>query len=491
MPDDLISIIDLGTGSIRNTLFNLKGDIVDFIQYENPFIYPRTGWVEQDTDHWWQILKDTFLGFPEKIRNLISAISVTSQREGIVPVNAAFKPLSNMIVWLDGRAGDEALEIETKLGKEKIYDICGLVPYPVWSLSKILWIKKHRPDIFHETSKFLQAADYFISRLSNHAVSDFSMASRTCMLDVKEKKWSKEILGTFDLNESTLPELVEPGTIIGKINPDVATEFILNPEVKIISGAGDQQAAALGVGAIQQGVISIGIGTSSALSITLDKPLPSKNKDIILNCTAVPGKWEYEPPIWNTGGLVKWFYENILDKKTSYKDILQEVNTIPAGSEGLIILPYFTGSGSPRWNPELRGVIYGLTLEHNNKHILKGIFESIAFEIRFNIDSIKDQVKVNKIILSGGASQNYPLCQTIADVLQVEVHISTEKEASTKGCYILARAALDKKNSIEEISENLKTADTIISPNKKLKSTYDNLFRKYLALGNLFDRNNA
>lgn len=484
------SIIDLGTGTIRNTIFDYKGNVIECLRSENPVIYPKPGWAEQNTALWWKILMESYHKLSPIVRKNIYAVSVTSQREGIVPVNTDFEPLDNMIIWLDERTGKEAKFIAETLGKDVIYDICGLVPHPVWSLSKILWLKKNKPDIYGKTYKLLQAEDYYLTRLSGRAVTEFSIASRTCLLDVKQKIWSEEILRTFDIDKNKLPELLEPGTLIGKINKKTAKEFQLSNSVAIYTGAGDQQAAALGTGAVFEGSVSIGIGTSSALSFNISVPVSDKSKNIILNCSAIPGMWEYEPPIWNTGGLVKWYFDQLENESTiDYKAILEKTENIAPGSDGLIALPYFSGSGSPRWNPKQKGLFYGLSLSHNKYHLLKALMESIAFEIKMNVDSVKDSgVKINNIILSGGASQNLPLCNIIADVLQLAVEISAETEASTKGCFILLKAALEGTRDYRGVFLSLKSDKSVIEPKSENADIYKNTYKKYRNLGDLFDK---
>ena len=485
---ELISVIDAGTGSIRNTIYDLSGRVVEVRKMDNPLIHPQPGWAEQDTAAWWSVIKDQFLGLDQAIRNQIMTITVTSQREGIVPVNEDFLPLSNMIIWLDGRTVREGEEILEKLGAQEIYDITGLVANPVWSLSKILWIRKHRVEVYRKAYKLLQAEDYLLSRLTRKGVSELSIASRTCMLDVARRKWSGRILETFDIDENKLPELLEPGSLIGTIPGDIAQELGLSRNIKVIAGAGDQQAAALGVGALEEGMVSIGIGTSSALSMTLDRPVRPRHHKIILNCAALPGKWEYEPPIWNTGGLIKWFVENIQGEDQSYEELLQGIASVPAGSDGIITLPYFSGAGSPRWNPELKGGFYGLGLHHNSLHMLRSLMESIAFEIKFNIESIRSSgIALKKVILSGGASKNRPLCQIISDVLQSQVEVFVEAEASSRGVFLLARNAYMADGG--KSPEPPVTPEYIsFAPDPGKKDTYDQSYERYIQLGDHMEK---
>ncbi len=479
-----ISVIDLGTGSIRNTIYGPGGEVLIVIKKDNPILHPKPGWVEQDPVMWWEAVKESFSALDPSVRTSVSALSVTSQREGIVPVDKRFRPLDNIIIWLDGRTYSQGLAIEKKIGKEKLYDITGLVPNPAWSLAKILWIKENRPELYNRSFKFLQAEDYLLSRMSGRAVTELSIASRTCLLDVAGRKWSDEILDTFEIERDKLPELLEPGTRIGLVLPEVAREFGLDPGTEIFMGAGDQQAAAIGVGAIEEGMVSIGIGTSSALSMTLNRPVKDQQARIILNCAALPGKWEYEPPIWNTGGLIKWFTEQLHVSDESFEVILEKVKTIPPGSDALWAIPYFSGAGSPRWNPLLKGGFYGLNLNHDRYHMLRAIMESIAYEIRYNIEIIRDSgISLKKIILSGGASQNDPLCQIIADVLQTRVYVFTETEASSRGIYYLlteSRQGCDKKpgNTLRKDRDCYK-----LDPDPGNRKVYDQAYRNYLHIG--------
>jgi sugar (pentulose or hexulose) kinase len=479
-----ISVIDLGTGSIRNTIYDLSGKILAVSKRENPISHPQPGWAEQNPVYWWEAVKETFIELDPEIRASIAAISATSQREGIVPVNNRFEPLDNIIIWLDGRTHSQGDDIKERLGENEIYEITGLVPNPAWSLAKILWIKKHRKEIYSETFKFLQAEDYLLSKMCGRAVSEFSIASRTCMLDVVNREWSEHILNVFDIDRGKLPELLEPGTRIGPIRPEVAEAFDLPTEVSIFMGAGDQQAAALGAGATEEGMVSIGIGTSSALSMTLNRPVKDPGHRIILNCAALPGKWEYEPPIWNTGGLIKWFREQVQCSDLSYEAVNAKIREIPAGCNGLIAIPYFSGAGSPRWNPMLKGGFYGLSLDHNQYHMFRALTESIAFEIKFNTDTIQSSgIRLKRIILSGGASNNRPLCQIVADVLQTEVYIFTEAEASSRGVYYLVRNTMQSLGAGGNDMHQVQPEYVKLKPDPLKKEIYGSVYNKYLQLG--------
>lgn len=486
MTEGNIATVDLGTGSIRLTVFNRSGSILDTRQCENKCLYPSRGRTEQDPAVWWKEVARMCREVPPAVRKRIVAVSATGQREGIVPVDESFHPLSNLISWLDRRTGKQAAQVEKELGEEKIYQITGLKHNPAWSLSKILWIKEHQPEIYASAYKFLQSVDFLLSRMSGRAVTDVSMASRTCMLDVVKRQWSATILDRMAIDEGKLPEVVEPGEDIGPILPAVAKELNWPESVRVISGAGDQQAAALGVGAFDEHCVSIGVGTSSALSVTLTEPVHLKDCMMILNCAAIPGKWEYEPPIWNTGGLIKWYHEHIEGGGLTYAQSQENAEAVREGADGLVALPYFSGAGSPRWDPSAFGAFYGLTLSHHRIHMLRALMESIAYEIRYNVESMLDGgVTIEKIRLSGGASQNRALCRIISDVLQVPVEIFTRAEASSWGLLCLVLNRLDPSLGLKEIHSSLGFRFERTEPRAKLGGTYSDLYHKYIDLGDL------
>lgn len=244
----------------------------------------------------------------------------------------------------------------------------------------------------------------------------------------------------------------------------------------------------IGVGAIENGSSSIGVGTSSAISMTLDALVFLKDHQILLNHAALPGKWEYEPPIWNTGGLIKWFHDKIEDEAISYEDLYQNIEAIPLGANGVMVLPYFSGAGSPRWNADMKGGIYGLNLSNNKYDILKAILESIAFEICYNLDVIRaSDVELKEVILSGGASKNRPLCQIISDVLNISVQVSKASEASSRGIFVLIKCALLETRDFFSVFKSLKNDIDILIPNKENHQQYQRHYHSYLKLGNAME----
>ena len=482
--DTYIVIIDLGTGSLRLSVFDPSGRIVETRQAENRTWYPQPGFVEQDPVAWWKDIAGMFRGIPDSVRGKIGVVSVTGQREGITAVNDRYEPMTRLITWLDGRTDRQTEMIRKEFSEEDIYRETGLVHNPVWSLSKILWIRENEPEIYRSCHKFLQSVDYMQSRMTGIAATDVSMASRTCIFKPADRCWSEKILEKFSLSKEKLPTLYEPGEEIGRITRTTAEQFGLGEDVIVVAGAGDQQAAAVGVGTFREGMVSIGIGTASALSVTLSEPVPIPEGKIILNCAAIPGKWEYEPPIWNTGSLIKWFYENIDEKTHSYEQLISGAGKLEPGAEGVVALPYFVGAASPRWNPALAGGFYGLTLAHKKEHLLRALMESIAFEIRHNIEYIESAgVQVKEVSLSGGGTKNKVLCQIISDTLAKPARIFNETEASTWGLYCVVRSRLDPEGSVEKVYSSLDLGFSSLKHDPEKKEKYDTLFKRYLELG--------
>lgn len=473
-------IIDLGTSSVRSSIFNSSGEIISSMAEEYPIIHPQVDWAEQDPNLWWSKIITTVKNVISKtqLNKEIIAISVTSQREGLVPVDKNCNPLSNCIIWMDKRTTNEYRKIDNLIGQEKIYEITGLRLDPSFSACKLLWIKKIQPEVFTNAYKFLQAEDFILSKLTGQFITEPSIASRTMLLDVKRRNWSEELFNKLQLPMEKMPKLIESGQVIGTLLPEVAQEINLSRKTKIITGGGDQQCTAIGVGALKEGIVSVSIGTASVVSMTINAPRLDPKRNILCCCAALPNKWELEPPIWTTGVLLKWFRDEFYP--VSYNIISEEATKVGIGADKLITLPYFMGAGSPHWDSSARGAIIGLTLGHKKAHLIRSLMESVAYEIRLNIEEIENLgIKVDRVILSGGGSKSQFWCQMIADCLNKEIVLPEISEAASSGAAILAGVGSGIYNSIEDASSVMIKIKKTLHPDRLKHEKYSKIYQIY------------
>ena len=492
---DYLLSIDIGTTGGRTIIFDNSGKIISSAYEEYSCFYPSPSCVEQNAEDWWRVASNTIHNAIKNSKinpSKIVGISCTNQRETIVAVNREGKPLSNAIVWQDRRSIKECQEIAKVIGREKIYEITGLTIDPYFSSSKILWLKKNMPKVFKSAYKFLLVHDFIQMKLTGKFVTDYSNASRTMLFDINNHKWSDEILSALEIQEEKLPEPMPSGIQIGSLLKSTAEAIGLSLEIPVITGGGDQQCAAIGVGVTQKGRVKATTGTGTFLLAFLEKSQRDSKKRVICSCHAIPNKYVFEASIFTTGSILRWFRDNFSSAEKSlatclsmdsYDLLSMQAKTIPPGSEGVFVLPHFIGAGAPHWNPNARGLIFGLSLGHTRNHIIKAIMEATCYEIRTNLEIFNElNVTLKELRITGGASRNALWNQIEADICKLIVLKGKVEEATALGAAILAAVGVKLYKNIEEATEQMVTIDMQKTPNKENSLIYDKYFSIYKQL---------
>ncbi|MEA2071462.1 MAG: xylulokinase [Asgard group archaeon] len=495
--------IDIGTTGGRSVIFSSKGEILASAYKEYSCEYPSPICVEQNAEDWWQVTKETIKNVLKKTPSLksnLAGVSVTNQRETIVPVSENGKPLSKAIVWQDRRTTEECEIIKEKIGLEKIYEKTGLTIDPYFSGPKILWIKKNLPDIYKQTHKFLLVHDYIQYKFTSQFITDFSNASRTMLFNINKLEWASSILNILEIAEEKLPQPYPSGKTIDTITNTAAKESGLPKDLPVITGGGDQQCAALGVGVTKKGRIKATTGTGTFLLAYLEKSKRDPEKRVLCSCHTIPGKYVLEASIFTTGSILRWFRDNFSSAEKSlaprldldtYDLLAKQAESIPAGSEGVFVLPHFTGAGAPHWNPSARGLIFGLGLGHTRNHIIRAIMEATCYEIRLNLEIMKNlQVPLKELRITGGASKSELWNQIQANITGLNVIKGRISEATALGAAILAAAGTNIYSSIEQAAENMIKIEDKISPIKKDVEQYSEYFNIYSKLYQIIESNN-
>ncbi|MCK4479943.1 MAG: hypothetical protein KAV01_05410, partial [Candidatus Lokiarchaeota archaeon] len=283
-----VAALDLGTTGCRTFIFDLAGTIIASDYQEWQSFYPSPSFVEQDANIWWHSIKTTIDRAIKKSgidKTEIVSLSVTNQRETIVPVDIDGNPLYNALVWQDRRTVDQVEFIKSKIGINKIYETTGLTIDPYFSATKILWFKDEKPEIYQKTHKFLLVSDFIIHKLTGKFITDYSNASRTMLFDIKNLKYSEEIASEIEIDLDKMPDALESGVDIGEI---VSEETLFDKKTLVVTGAGDQQSAALGVGVVSPGKIKCTTGTGSFILAYLSQPKFDPEKRVLCSCHAVP-----------------------------------------------------------------------------------------------------------------------------------------------------------------------------------------------------------
>lgn len=488
-----IAALDLGTSGCRTIIFDVTGSITSSHYEEWESYYPSPVMVEQSADQWYEKLKITIKNALEKVSinpQEIVSISITNQRETIVPIDTEGNPLHNAIVWQDRRTTNECEIIKQKVGIDKIYKITGLIIDPYFSASKILWFKNNKPEIYTKTHKFLLVHDYILYKLTGQFYTDFSNASRTMLFDINTLKWSDEIASLLEIDLDKMPTPVESGVDIGELT---ANNTGFDKKTLVITGAGDQQTAALGVGVVEKGRIKCTTGTGSFIIAHLEEPQFDSKKRVLCSCHAVPGSWVQEASLFSTGAIFRWardqigFEERQLTEtgKNPYDLMTKMAEESPVGANGLILLPHFTGAGAPHWNPYARGVLFGLTLAHTRADIYRAIMESVAFEVKMNIQVFKElNFEPKELRVTGGGARSKLWNSIMADIIGIPTFKPELEEATALGAAILAASGAGIFPDIAKAANNICKISDKWYPNKENNQIYDSMFDFYKNLYN-------
>ncbi|HDK26486.1 MAG TPA: xylulokinase [Candidatus Atribacteria bacterium] len=502
---EYILAIDLGTTAIKVLLFQSDGQVISNSTQEYKLLTPTELAVEVEVEKYWNAFKK---GLAEVLTQAninsskIKSIGISAQGETLILVDKEGKPLYNAVVWLDNRAQQEAEDLVKEFGNENTYHITGQVEIvPTWPAAKILWFKKHKPDIYRKVAKFLLIEDYFIYRLCGKYVCEGSLICSTVYWDIIKKVWWKDMLSYLGVKEVQLPEIRESGEVVGSIQPKIAQELGLSADTLVTTGALDQACGAIGVGNLVPGVISENTGAALAICATVDHPIFDKKRRMPCHYHGMPDT--YMAHTFTTGGMVlRWYRDKFCSSESyiasllqvdSYKILDQEAEKVPPGCNGLLTLPHLQGAMAPESNPRAKGVFYGFTLHHSKPHFIRSIMEAIAFAVKRNIDVLEDLgINVTEIRSLGGGSRSLLWSQIKADVTQRSVYIMENEEAACLGAAILAGAATGIYSNLKEAAAKLSKVKKQIEPEKDNKLVYQNAYSRYLdlynSLQNMFEK---
>ncbi len=483
--------IDVGTSGTRTAVFDVKtGKLVAQTHQEYSSVFPRPAWVEQDAEDWWRTTCSTAQATVKKIGNkidAIAAVSITNQRETIVPVDQKGKPLHNALVWQDRRTTPQCQIIRDALGAETVYNETGLTIDPYFSAPKILWFKQEKPRLFRAVHKFLLVHDFILHRLTGEFVTDFSNASRTMLFAVQRMEWSNLMFDHLEIPKEKLPTAHPSGTKIGEVTSTAVKATGLPKGLPVVVGGGDQQCGAVGVGVVKPGRVKATIGTGTFILAFEETPLFDPQQRLLCSCHAVPNRWVIEASIFTSGIIYRWFRDQFGQEEKQLAKLLdtdayelmnEQAKRSPPGARGIILLPHFVGAGAPHWNPEARGVIIGLALGHSRADIIRAIMEGTSFEVRCNLEIMQSMgISLKDLRLTGGATRSAIWNQIQADITKLQVQRSQIEEATALGAAILAAVGGELYRDVGRAAEAMVNVGERYQPAQELANRYDKLYK--------------
>ena len=493
----LILVIDAGTSEFKAVLFNDRLQIEGSAGNEFTVDHPAADLSIFDALDYWESCIDT-------VREAISqgsvnprdvaAVAVTSHTDTLFPLDASGNPVSEAILWTDPRAKDEAQRIQERFGLERIFRTTGQTGASyIHFASRLSWFLVHNQSLAKNVRYFLQTQDYLIYQLTGRAVMDHSVASSSLFGYLETSEYWPDMLDFVGVDPDRLSAIIEPGQIAGELRGETARKLGLKPGIPVIAGGMDAIAAAVAMDNVRPGVVTEITGSALVIAATSDTPKFDNRVSVPCFPHAVPGKYLLMPWCETAGMALKWYrdqffksWEDVADLNDTnlFDFITAEAAEIDPGCDGVTVLPHFSGSGSPDFNPEARAVIYGLTLAHKRGHISRAFLESVAFLLKVNLNILtKMGVAMERIISSGGGSRSPLWCQIKADVTGIPLTVSDVPEATALGAAILTARTLDWPTDVP-VTAGHKGSETY-EPNPEMGGSYCEAFQRFVDLDRL------
>lgn len=491
----LLMGLDIGTTALKAALFDTRGGLLAVTTQEYTLITPQVNFVEESGEVYWAAFQAAMADLKKK-HPLAQAdeisLAISAQGETLFFLDQEGNLLRNAIVWMDNRAAEEAQALKEQFGDETCYQVTGQVSFePCWPASKILWVRRNEPEVFAKTAKFLLIEDYFIYRLTGRFATEGSLVCSSTYWDIVHKVYWPEMLDFLGIQEDQLPPVLESGVAVGKILPEIARELGLPEKLTVCTGALDQAAGAIGAGNIREGMFSETIGAALAVCAPVSHPVFDPNRRMPLHYFAVPDTYMIHT-FTNGGMTLRWFRDKFcpvemeaqgLGLDDAYNMISKQVAQVPAGSEGLVMLPHLAGSNAPDVNAKAKGVWFGFTLQHTRAHFMRAVMESLGYIVRRNIDALADMgIQVKEIRSLGGGSKSAVWNQIKSDICQIPLETVTSVEAASLGAAVLAGKAVGIFDDIQTAVDSMIRVKNRTQPDAGKKVVYDEGYAMYQKL---------
>lgn len=451
--------IDSSTTATKALLMAEDGRVVGVASSSYDYETPQPLWSEQRPELWWEATVNSIrqvLAESGVTPTAVKGIGLTGQMHGLVLLDKNGDVLRPAILWNDQRTGAECDEMRAKLSKQRLIAITGNDALTGFTAPKILWVKNNEPEIYGRIAQVLLPKDYVRFKLTGGYAIDKADGAGTQLFDVRQRDWSVELLTALEIAPGWLPKTFEGTAVTGHLTPKAAEATGLPVGIPVVGGGGDQAANAVGTGAVVDGIVALSLGTSGVVFASSDEPIVEPNGRLHAFCHAVPGKWHLMGVMLSAAGSLRWF-RDALAPGTSFDDLLAPATHVPAGSEGLLFLPYLTGERTPHPDPLARGAFVGLTVRHTQAHLTRAVLEGVAFGLRDSFELMKNAglPPITQVRASGGGTQSALWRQILADVLQAEIVTINTTEGAAYGAAILAAVGMGAFASVEAACEQL------------------------------------
>lgn len=472
--------VDLGTSAVKLLLMNETGGIEKIVSKEYPIEFPYPGWSQQNPEDWWEQTVEGLRELTEYAeKSQIAGISFGGQMHGLVVLDKDDNVIRPAILWNDGRTSKQTEYLNEVIGKDKLSKYTANIAFAGFTAPKLLWMKEKEPQLFDKIAKIMLPKDYIAYKLSGVHCTDVSDASGMLLFDVKNKCWSKEMMEICSVREDQLAQIFESYDVVGTIKKDVADELGFPETVKIIAGAGDNAAAAIGTGTVGNGRCNISLGTSGTIFISSKEFCVDENNALHAFAHA-DGNYHLMGCMLSAASCNKWWMEDILNT-TDYGSEQKGITKL--GDNNVFFLPYLMGERSPHNNPDARAMFIGMSMDTTREDMTQAVLEGVAFGIRDSFEIAKSLgIDIKKTKICGGGAKSPLWKKIIANVLGISVQVIESEEGPGYGGAILAAVGCGEFESVHEAAEKLVKVIDTIEPDADLTAKYEEKYQQFKKL---------
>lgn len=471
--------IDLGTSAMKLLLVDEAGTILNAKTREYPLSFPRPGWSEQNPEDWWTAFR---AGVRELLRGFdageVAGIGCGGQMHGLVALDEHDRVIRPAILWNDGRTEGEVEYLNGEIGKERLSALTANVAFAGFTAPKLLWMRKHEPENFGKIAKIMLPKDYLNYRLTGVHACDYSDASGMLLLDVARRRWSEEMLELCGVSRQTLPRLFESYDVIGTVKPEVAAEIGLGAGVKVVAGAGDNAAAAVGTGTVGDGACNISLGTSGTVFISADRFRVDPN-NALHSFAHANGKYHLMGCMLSAASCNKWFCGQILGTE-QYAAEQAGISDEKLGRNRVFFLPYLMGERSPINDIDARGTFTGLSMDTTRADMVQAVLEGVAFAIRDSFEVARSLgLRIDRSKLCGGGARSPLWRRIMANVLNIKLDLPQTEEGPGYGAAMLAMVGDGAHESVGACAEALVRTTLTVEPEPEIAARYQERYEKF------------
>jgi xylulokinase len=457
--------LDVGTTGVKALAISPAGDVLARAEESYELSTPRPGWAEQDPEDWWRAAERalaTLGGRP-------TAIGLSGQMHGLVVLDDEERVLRPAILWNDQRTGAECTDIEERVGLARLIELTGNRALTGFTAPKLLWLRRHEPDTYARIAHVLLPKDYVRLRLTGERAIDVADASGTLLFDVAGRRWSSEMLDALELDATWLPRALESPEISGTTAAGVP----------VAAGAGDQAAAALGVGVDRPGPVSVVLGTSGVVFAALPAFAADREARVHSFCHAVPGGWHAMGVMLSAAGSLRWLRDSVASGR-EYGELISAAEKWPAGTEGLTFLPYLTGERTPHADPDARAAFTGLSVRHDLGALVRAVLEGVAYGLRDSLELLRELgVDPEEGHVSGGGARSEHWLRILASVLGLPIRRTATDEGSAFGAALLGGVAAGVFRDVHEAVASCVRLVDAVDPDPEWSAAYERGYRRF------------